>query len=211
MNTYKIVKLARFKILVFAIFFFQFFIQPFETHVNAQTLSAYEINKYLNGNKDAINTAEDINIGFGKQPLTPAEIADIERVAKENQRIAQLNEKAAKINAFLSTKNSPLYGYGLKIALLEEKYGAPSSMVVAISGIESSFCTINFKPYNCWGWMTGRIFTSYDESLDAYFSYLSGYYYARGYNTPESIGPIYCVPPDHWISKVRYFLTQIDF
>ncbi|MEI7604260.1 MAG: hypothetical protein WCJ19_04535 [bacterium] len=202
--------IARVKTLVLIIFFFQFFILPLSTHANAA--SAHEINQYLNTDNYKNYLINNLELELQPQPLTPAQIAELERIAAEQAKIARLQNQANEIDGFLTSKNSPLAGYGMKIAELAESYGVPARLMVAISGVESGFCRVNFRDFNCWGWFTSQRFSSYDESLDQYFDYLANFYYARGYNTPDSIGPIYCPPThDSWTSKVYLFMSQMNF
>ena len=204
MIRHKTVRLIKIKTLIVTVLFFQILLSPFIVRASNAS-SDIQLTDFINSDVAIVEAQMPVQVfAYAPEPLTQAERAEIERVARENSYINDMN-------SFLYSKNSPLAGYGSTLLKMEKKYGVPSNLVIAISGVESSFCQINFKAYNCWGWMTSDRFGSYEQSLDEYYNYLASYYFARGYDTPETIGYIYCVPPEHWIVKVRYFLNQMNF
>ena len=211
MHKVKIYKIFKVKFFVLVVLFAQIFTLS-TSKIGAQ---ASEFIPKLTTDKKISFTNLNTNIKNLPQPLTPKEIEAIQYkealIQAQKDHDSRLENRGSAINSFLSYKGSPLSGYGKKIAQLEEQYGVPANLVIGISGAESSFCQINFKPFNCWGWMTVQRFSSYDESLDNYFSYLANYYFAHGRTNPSSIGPIYCVPPHPWVEHVYGFMSQMNF
>lgn len=196
----KILKIAKVKLFILVIFISQI-LSLGTVHAS---VSAQEIHRYINISTTNIVPVISKNVVKNEpQPLTPAEIEELNR---ENL----LKARAVSIDSFLISKESPLAGFGYKLIELEDKYGVPAKLVVAISGIESSFCQINFKPYNCWGWFGGNGFTSYNDALERYVYYLKSFYFDRGLTTPATIGPVYCVPPQNWINKVTAFMNTTN-
>lgn len=117
--------------------------------------------------------------------------------------------RVKRIKNFLGKYNSPITPYAQSIVSLADKYQIDYRLVVAISGVESTFCkAIPYKSYNCWGWKNGNhSFQSYSDALDIVSRTLGNNYYKRGLDTPESIGPIYAPPSPDWPGKVRFFMN----
>lgn len=120
--------------------------------------------------------------------------------------------RVKRIKNFLAKYNSPITPYAQSIVSLADLYRIDYRLVVAISGVESTFCkSIPYKSYNCWGWKNGKyVFQSYPNALEKVSKTLGTNYYARGFDTPEAIGPIYAPPTPSWAGKVRFFMNLMD-
>lgn len=112
---------------------------------------------------------------------------------------------------FLIKYNSPLIPFTDEIISLADKYNIDWKLVVAIAGVESTFCkAIPCNSYNCWGWNNGRYgFLNYSDALQTVSKTLSLHYYNQGLDTPEAIGPVYAPPSVSWAGKVRFFMGQM--
>lgn len=128
------------------------------------------------------------------------------------RKVEKLDLRAKRLTTFLSKYNSPLTVYAGEIVSLADEYHIDYRLVVAISGVESTFCkAIPYNSYNCWGWKNGKhAFRSYPDALEKVTKTLSLHYYNRGFDTPEAIGPIYAPPTPDWAWKVRFFMNLID-
>ncbi len=117
-----------------------------------------------------------------------------------------------RLQKFLSKYESPLVNSSTKFIEVSEKYNLDWRILVAISGIESTFGKfIPYGSYNSFGYDNGQArFSSFDESIDV----LGRYLYEmknRGLESVEKLGPIY-TPPNfrNWIASVNYFMNEID-
>ncbi|MBI3379653.1 hypothetical protein HY029_02780 [Candidatus Gottesmanbacteria bacterium] len=117
-----------------------------------------------------------------------------------------------KLEDFLSKYGSPLTSYAQVIVSLADKYHIDWRLVAAISGVESTFCkSIPYNSYNCWGWNNGKhAFASYIDGLEKVSETLGIHYFGKGFDTPETIGPIYAPPSPDWAWKVRYFMNLLE-
>lgn len=231
MHKLKIYRFIKVKFIILIVLFTQVLTLS-TSKIGAEAAS--EFVPKLIADKEVHLSVNNSNIKKSPQPLTPREIEEQQRIQEQAQRkkleeenqkkIAlektyvppqgndlSLQDKAQLIDKYLASKRSPLVGYGYKMAEFEKTYGIPAHLVVAIFGTESSFCNVNFRAFNCGGWMTHQTFVSYDDFLNNYYGYLSSYYYARGRTTVESIGVVYCVPPTSWIGHVYSFMSQMNF
>jgi len=119
--------------------------------------------------------------------------------------------RTKRLGNFLTKYSSPLTPYAKNIVELADKYKLDWRLVVAISGVESTFCKASpYNSYNCWGWKNGKhTFSSYADALQQVSKTLRVHYYDRGLDTPETIGPIYAPPTPDWALKVRFFMNLI--
>ena len=128
--------------------------------------------------------------------------------------------KAARIDAFLSSKNSPLAGYGKAFVRAGRKYGVDPFLMVAISGQESSFGTYgpSRKIYNAWGWGPHIKFKSWEESIDMVTRGLAKGYIREGRTTIPKIStkwaPVGAANDptnlnSHWVKGVEKFYLEL--
>lgn len=132
---------------------------------------------------------------------------------------AELDEKAKKIDAYFAQRNLPLAGYGKKLVLEAEKNGLPYNLVASVGFIESTAGKYGCKKvtYSWFGWGSCTInFKSVDESIEIISKNLGGNnpktakYYAgkdvdgilKSYNPPS-------VVPDY-SQKVQKVMKAID-
>ena len=119
-----------------------------------------------------------------------------------------------QIDSFLSKHGSPLAGLGHVFVGAGKKYGVDPALVVAISGIESSFGKHAFKPHNAWGWMSGNNWGSWEQGITAVTQGLSQGYIREGLTTPEQIVRKYAPASDgndeqRWAKVVNQYLGEL--
>lgn len=117
-----------------------------------------------------------------------------------------------QLKNFLTKYNSPLLPYSQMVIYYADLYQIPWTLVVAISGVESTFCQhIPRASHNCWGWNNGNFaFKSYNHAIETVTKSIKLKYYNRGLNTPEKMGRVYAPPSHTWAGKVRYFTYLIE-
>jgi hypothetical protein len=119
-----------------------------------------------------------------------------------------------QIDDYLKAKGSPLAGQGSVFVGAGKKYGVDPGLVVAISGIESSFGKHILGNFNAWGWGPGRAFSSWQEGISRVTQGLSQGYIRQGLTTPEAIVRKYAPASDgndekRWASTVSQFLAEM--
>lgn len=152
-------------------------------------------------------------INFAKAPAyADTSVAGSSAALFVDKKEVKLAEREKKVKNFLSKYNSPLTPYSDQIVTLADKYQIDWRLVVSIAGVESTFCkAIPYNSYNCWGWRNGKhAFSSFPDGLETVSRTLGMKYYARGFDTPEAIGPIYAPPTPSWAWKVRYFMNLLE-
>jgi hypothetical protein len=85
------------------------------------------------------------------------------KIEAAKKRLAKIN----KLVSFLKRQGSPVasYHYAELFVDLSEANGADYRIVVAISGVESGFCAANYKKYNCFGYLNGVQYGSFDQAF----------------------------------------------
>lgn len=119
-----------------------------------------------------------------------------------------------QIDDYLKSKGSPLAGQGAVFVGAGKKYGVDPGLVVAISGIESSFGKHIMGSNNAWGWGPGRSFSSWAEGISRVTQGLSQGYIRQGLTTPEAIVRKYAPASDgndekRWAQVVNQFLAEM--
>lgn len=116
------------------------------------------------------------------------------------------------LKKFLKKYHSPLSDYATDLILYSDKYHLPWTLVVAISGVESTFCRhIPKNSYNCWGWNNGNHrFKNYSQAIEVVSQTLKYKYFNRGLVTLEKINKVYAPTSSVWSSKVHYFTFLIS-
>lgn len=163
------------------------------------------------------SNVEASSIVFAKQqPLTQEKIS-VTQQAKVIKEIAVSEKKTSNIvpkrifnygNAnsealrnFLRAQGSYLADYTDLIISESAKYGVNYKLLIAIAGVESSYCRVNFRPYNCWGF--GRYsWTSPQEAIIGWLALMNTGYFSKGKTTPETIASPYNPNPARYIQKV---------
>lgn len=126
--------------------------------------------------------------------------------------IQEKDSRAEKLEAFLTTHNSPLADYASDFVTAADRYGLDWRFLPAITGVESTFGKqIPAGTFNAYGWNNGAWqFTSWSDSIDFVSRALKERYFDQGLDTIYKIAPVYAPPSKTWAGKVVYFMEQIE-
>jgi hypothetical protein len=127
-----------------------------------------------------------------------------------------VDERADKLKSYLLAHGSPIADKAAVFISEADKNNLDWKMVVAISGLESTFCQhIPTGSYNCWGWgiptgaQSGIGFKDYRDGIAQVSQGLRNNYLNKGYITVEQIGSVYAASPT-WACRVRNIMKDID-
>ncbi len=116
--------------------------------------------------------------------------------------------RAIVLQNFLISKGSYLANHTDLIVELSDNYSIDPRIVIAMAGAESSYCKINFRPYNCWGY--GRnSWSSPEESIRKYMYLMNIGYYSLGARSIETIANRYNPHPEHYTQSVYNHFNQM--
>lgn len=124
--------------------------------------------------------------------------------------------RAANLQRFLRSINSPLFEYTDIIVEEADKYGYDYRVLVAIAMQESTGCKrIPPDSYNCWGWGiygdTVTKFSSYEKGIRTVSSGIKRLYIDKGLVTTEDIMKKYTPGSNgSWAWAVRHFFARIE-
>ena len=120
--------------------------------------------------------------------------------------------RTKQLELALKYYKSPLADYSAYFVQMADKYGIDWKLLVAISGVESTFGKHYISgTYNAYGWGGGTIrFASWEDSIEKVSLALSEKYYARGLDTLYKIAPVYCPPSRVWAKNVTFFMNKLD-
>lgn len=135
-------------------------------------------------------------------------LAEVAEVAGTPPEPPARDPRAEALEAYLKRQNTEFYLYADKIVELGDFYSVDYRIIVAIAGVESGYCRVNFKPNNCWGY-GNFTWENLDIAIDEYYRKMHKYYFSRGRTTPESIAAIYNPTPDEYIRKLYIHLGKI--
>ena len=113
-------------------------------------------------------TSGIINSQWNYQFYPTTEISEhvLEDIAKAEKR-KNVNYQVGKLQEYLLTKNSIFSDKILSQILVEEskKHNADYRIIVAVMGKESGYCAANYKLYNCFGYLNGVQYSSYEDAF----------------------------------------------
>ena len=106
---------------------------------------------------------------------------NLERIKLEEQRILERENRIQRVLAYLRRKRSPAATYSIASIIVDQSAanGADYRVIIAIMGIESGFCNASFW-YNCFGYLNGVKYGSYEQAFQDLVAKVSGKY-ARPY------------------------------
>ena len=132
---------------------------------------------------------------------------------------------AARIDAYLATKNSPLAGQGQNMVDAGNTYHIDPRLFVAIAGAETSFGTVGSGPavYNAWGMFDSHsnniAYSSWADGINAVAKNIAGpLYFGKGAFTIEQIGAIWAPVGasndpsglnNNWVKNVSQYYTDL--
>lgn len=116
--------------------------------------------------------------------------------------------RAIRLERFLKTQLSPLQNHADLLVELSDQYNIDYKLVVAIAGVESGYCNVNFRPNNCWGY-GNYSWGSLEIGIREYYRLFHRHYFAKGYDTLSEIVDIYNPYPENYIAKVSKFIDRV--
>jgi cell wall-associated NlpC family hydrolase len=125
-----------------------------------------------------------------------------------------MRDSAGQIDTMLQKYGSPLAGLGHVFVAAGKKYGVDPRLVVAISGIESSFGKHTLGAHNAWGWGPGIPFGSWHQAITTVTRGLKTGYLNEGRTSPDTIVSKWAPASDgnnegHWSSTVKQFMREL--
>jgi hypothetical protein len=118
------------------------------------------------------------------------------------------DNRAILLESFLRGKGSYLADYTDLIVEQSDYYGVNPRVLIAISGAESSYCKVNFRPHNCWGY--GKVgWATPEDSIRGYMAMMNAGYFSRGARTIEGIASPYNPHPVEYTQKVYMHYNQM--
>ena len=133
----------------------------------------------------------------------------------DNITYENINRESVLIE-FFEKYDSPLKDHTDTFIAVADKYDIDYRLLPAISCIESGcgkkLIADSYNPFG-WGIYGNKVtrFANYDEAIEKVGEGLNKNYFAKGFDTIEEIAPIYTPSSHvHWLSKVRFFMSQIE-
>ena len=130
--------------------------------------------------------------------------------------ISSSDARAEIVRQFLARHNSPLEPFADDVIEAADTYGINYSLVPAIAGQESGFCSvIPDNSYNCWGYgiYPGHVtrFTSYQQGIWQVTQTLATKYIGQGLRTPREIMSRWTPSSNgSWANGVEIFMSQLE-
>ena len=112
------------------------------------------------------------------------------------------------------TKGTRLYGYEQQIINVERKYQVNAFFILAVANVETGMgnAGVGLSRNNCFGMRGNSDFYYYNnpgQSVDAFGSLISNFYFANGRYTAYQIGQWYC--DTYWASKVTNEIDRLYY
>jgi hypothetical protein len=145
--------------------------------------------------------------------IEPEAVSSGRLISLVNQPL--VDERPAKLKAYLEAKNSPCSENAADFIYFADKYGLDWKLGPAIAGIESSFCQIYpLEENNPFGIAGGYYhFNSLKEAIE----YLNQLIATNGYYTKFQqtrnifdLSLVYCELSEKWANAVSKFMLEID-
>ena len=125
----------------------------------------------------------------------------------------KIDRRAKILSEYLRKFDSPLQNYAQDFVDAADKYEIDWKLVIAISGVESTFGKFIPGGYNGWGWGvygTQTIyFASWKDAINTVSQGLKEKYIDKGLRDPYAMNAIYAESKT-WGSKVDHFLKDIQ-
>lgn len=141
-------------------------------------------------------------------------IRSIEEETLIKKEVTTIDKRMEIVVPYLIKKNK-LFASNtdlVRIILEEaEKAGADYRIVVAIMGNESGYCRVNYKKYNCFGYLNKVQYSSFREAFINVVPKVSRIVASCGWNT-DKLGRVYgAVYWDSWGDKIYKMAMAIPF
>ena len=171
----------------------------------------------LNNFEDTVYSKKmEISQNFEAHPETKEKIAILnnEIIAKreELERAKEYENNIQRAEAILEKYKSPFKGLGEIIVRRAEECGGDFRTLLAIAGNESGFGRIPYKLYNPFGYLDGKQYSGWNESLEFLSCVISQRFIAPCKNDIECIVRTYGgsdTDKPKWVYNINWFRNQI--
>jgi hypothetical protein len=129
-------------------------------------------------------------------------------ITKIKEPVKPRDPRAIRLENYLRSERSVLADHTDLIIEQSDKYLINYKLVIAIAGVESGYCRLNFRLNNCWGF--GQYsWANMEVAIKDYFRLLNRGYFAKGATTIEMIAPIYAPSSTDYLEKYYRHYNQI--
>lgn len=178
----------------------------------------------LNNSEEIVYTRKINQIStFQTHEITFNKIAELEvqitnkkiedkRIEEENKKIEERQNKVDRANNLFRKYGSVMTGYGEIIVRKAEECGGDFRVLIGIAGNESGLGRIPYKLYNPYGYLDGRQYAGWNESLEFLSCVISQRFLQPCNNDLYCIINKYGGPEtdkDKWVQNVQFFMNQI--
>lgn len=148
-----------------------------------------------------------------------ASAVELESDSAAKLSVHELNRdtRAAKLQSFLTSHNSPLASAADVFVREADEHNLDWRLVTAIAGTESTFGKhIPQGSFNAWGWgiptgtQSGIGFKNWEHGITTVSEGLAKNYFGRGAKTIYDVGRIYAANGISWGNHVLFFMNKID-
>lgn len=122
-----------------------------------------------------------------------------------------LEEKVDYLHSYLSRKNSSVFSRDIVRIIIQiaEEYGADYRIIVAIMGKESGYCNANYKIYNCFGYLNGAQYSSFEEAFRTLTPKIAKIVGRNGWNIAGIASEYKPVDQVGWTNRVYKMASEI--
>ncbi len=188
-NTIVLKRLAVYMLIVVGVFIYNIF----NTYAVMSSYTGELSSTHNVVNIQVVNSFDDLSIGH---------VEDME-----------IDPDVDNLMKFLVDYGSPIaeYKYAKIIVDVSKRYGADYKLNVAIMLAESGVCKNPHKKYNCYGFLDGVYYESFEDSLTTLTAKVSNMYTGKYGNDIVTIARRYGpVNKEAWIRKINYAMNRID-
>lgn len=153
---------------------------------------------------------------FVPHEVTQFKIEDLstqlEAKKEEERKIAERNDNIQRVENIFERYNSPMKGYGEIIVRRAGECGGDFKVLIGIAGNESLFGRVPYKLYNPFGYLDGRQYSGWEESLEILSCVISQRFLEPCQNDLRCIINRYGgtdTDKEHWIRSVQFFINII--
>lgn len=141
----------------------------------------------------------------------PVEIGEIEMNIEKSLERASLNSKINNLHSYLIKQNPSVFTREITTIIVTEsdRMGADYRVVSAIMGKESGFCRANYKTYNCFGYLNGVQYGSYEEAFKNLVPKVAAKVAPHNWNTRGVAAEYRPVDQEGWAKRVYAIAIRI--
>lgn len=150
-------------------------------HKIAKPLQLFAVLPILTANVSQIDIAKTLPVSVGATTVVVSESEENGLLVDDSldNKQAEIEEKAQKIDQYFADRGLPLAGYGKKFVIEAEKNNIPYTLLPSIAMIESTgyknACKSEKGKNNGFGWGSCTIaFNSVDEAIETMASHIGG-------------------------------------